>query len=141
MWKLVAGLAVIVGTGISLPAQAQAPSVTATCKDGTAFSGATRSGACRGHKGVQSWDTPSTSASVPAASSTTTPATPSVAKPASPAATGSIAGTGQVWVNTKSKVYHCSGDRDYGHTKQGAYMTEAAAQAEGDRPSRGRACF
>jgi hypothetical protein len=29
--------------------------VTATCKDGTAFTGTKRSGACRGHGGVQSW--------------------------------------------------------------------------------------
>jgi hypothetical protein len=31
--------------------------VTATCKDGTAFTGTKRSGACRGHGGVQSWGT------------------------------------------------------------------------------------
>jgi hypothetical protein len=42
--------------------------------------------------------------------------------------------------NTKSEVYHCPGDRDYGHTKQGSYMTEAAAKAEGARPSRGKVC-
>ena len=29
--------------------------VAATCKDGTSFTGAKRSGACRGHGGVQSW--------------------------------------------------------------------------------------
>jgi hypothetical protein len=31
--------------------------VTATCKDGTPFTGTKRSGACRGHGGVQSWGT------------------------------------------------------------------------------------
>jgi Protein of unknown function (DUF3761) len=31
------------------------PTVTATCKDGTAFTGTKRSGACLGHGGVQSW--------------------------------------------------------------------------------------
>ena len=34
--------------------------VTATCKDGTAFTGTKRSGACRGHGGVQSWGEPTT---------------------------------------------------------------------------------
>ena len=47
---------------------AQAPSagpVTATCKDGTAFTGAKRAGACRGHGGVQSWGTPGEATTVP----------------------------------------------------------------------------
>ncbi len=49
-------------------------------------------------------------------------------------------GPGQVWVNTTSHVYHCQGDRYYGNTKRGSYMTEAAAKAAGDRPDHGRAC-
>jgi hypothetical protein len=121
-------------------ALAQTPaSVTATCKDGTSFGGKTRSGACRGHGGVQSWDTGETA---PAA---TAPAlAPSASPPRSPPAPTTAAaggGAGQVWVNTASKVYHCPNDRYYGKTKQGAYMSEAAAKAEGDRPSYGKACF
>lgn len=40
-----------------------------------------------------------------------------------------------VWVNTNSGVYPYSGERWYGNTKEGKYMTEAAARAEGDRPT------
>jgi hypothetical protein len=41
-----------------------------------------------------------------------------------------------VWVNTKSRIYHYQGTRNYGHTKEGAYMCEADAKAAGDRAAR-----
>ena len=39
-----------------------------------------------------------------------------------------------VWVNTRSKVYHTSGSKDYGKTKKGAYMCEKESVAAGFRP-------
>ena len=118
-----AGLLLPIGT-----AHAQSTgTVTATCKDGTAFTGTKRAGACRGHGGVQSWGeaaSPANALSQPG----TQPAPP---------APGS---GGQVWVNTASKVYHCPGTRWYGKTKQGSYMSEAEARAQGARPDHGKAC-
>jgi hypothetical protein len=108
--------------------------VTATCKDGTPFTGTRRSGACHGHGGVQSWG---------AAPATTSPlnAPPQPATQPAPARTERGApGAGQVWVNTPSKVYHCAGTRWYGKTKQGSYMSETEARAQGARPDHGKAC-
>jgi hypothetical protein len=108
--------------------------VTATCKDGTAFTGTKRSGACRGHGGVQSWGATST-----ATSPVATPPPPAGATSQRSAASPG-GGADQVWVNTTSKVYHCPGDRWYGKTKHGSYMSEAQAQAQGARPDHGKAC-
>ncbi len=51
--------------------------------------------------------------------------------PAPPAA-------GMVWVNLETKVYHKPGDRWYGKTKNGKYMTEADAIKAGYRPVKER---
>ena len=121
--------------GLMLPVGAAHPqstaTVTATCKDGTAFTGTKRSGACRGHGGVQSWGEATSPANAPSEPATTT------SQRAAPSPGG---GAGQVWVNTASKVYHCPGDRWYGKTKHGSYMSEAQAQAQGARPDHGKAC-
>src|SRR5436190_21867742 len=36
-----------------------------------------------------------------------------------------------VWVNTKSRVYHFAGSKDYGQTKRGAFMCRADADRAG----------
>ena len=149
--------AAMLGAGLLLApiAYGQTPSVTATCKDGTSFSGATRSGACRGHKGVASWGNAAATqaapgiapaAAPPARSATAAPAAPAPSIPgratpgSSSTASAKVGGPGQVWVNSASKVYHCPGDRYYGKTKSGEFMTQSAATAAGDHPSGGKAC-
>ncbi|WP_428485235.1 DUF3761 domain-containing protein [Rhodopila sp.] len=167
-------IAAILGTGLLLVPAAYAQTdtgVTAACKDGSDYSGKSRSGACRGHGGVASWGattasaTPAAkpanariaSASTPATTPSSTPSPsptpspligstkPSLASAPATGPTGTTApkaggGTGQVWVNNTSKVYHCPGTRYYGKTKNGAYMAQSAAEAAGDRPSGGKAC-
>lgn len=134
------------GASLLLPATVLAQTtgqVTATCKDGTAFSGATRRGACRGHGGVQSWSdaagasTPATAAP-PAAPSSPAPA-PTPRQPrsqttdAQSSAGISCPGDKVVWVNTRSHIYHFEGERYFGHTKSGKFMCERAADSQGDR--------
>ena len=45
-----------------------------------------------------------------------------------------------VWVNTRSHAYRCPGATKYGTGKHGVYMTEQAALAAGNHPSKGRRC-
>ncbi len=94
---------------------------------------------------------------VPSASKVQTAAprqSPASAPARSPATTAAIAPSGAnefaaeagakgrcpsatvVWVNTKSKIYHFAGTKNYGNTKAGAYMCESDATAGGDRASK-----
>lgn len=134
------GLALIASFGLVCSAQAQ---VTATCKDGTTYAGAQRTGACARHGGVKEWTTPEASPA-PAAPQQNSPAGRrggTVDSSSNPDVADAPAGrAGQVWVNTATHVYHCPGDRWYGKTKRGGYMSEAQAKAAGNRPDHNKAC-
>ena len=142
-------------------APANAPAgTTGLCNDGTFYSGATKKGACKGHKGVKDWyadagAAPAAAAPTPAAApAKPAPATPAAAAaaptpaaqatppaPGAPAAVPAAGGgPGKVWVNMESKVYHCPSDKWYGKTKKGEYLSEADAKAKGFKPDHGKAC-
>jgi len=143
-------IALLSGILVSQLCMAQAPAgapagATGLCNDGTYFTGATKKGACRGHKGVKDWygeaaaspaKTPA-SAAAPTPASTPAPAPKATTNTAAPAPGG---GAGQVWLNTATNVYHCAGTKWYGKTKAGAYMTEAEAKAKGAHADHGKVC-
>jgi hypothetical protein len=156
--KMTTASALIAGLFASNICLAAAPpdapaGATGLCKDGTYYSGAEKKGACRGHKGVKDWyadapaaktDGKSTAAKATAAPASAPPATPASAqspKTSSPPAEAAPGGgPGKVWANESSKVYHCMGDKWYGKTKKGEYMSESDAKAKGFRPDHNKAC-
>jgi len=88
----------------------------------------------------------------PAAAAPAPKTAPKTAPKAAPAATTAATGTGEfktealakascpadlvVWANLDSKIYHFNGNKDYGNTKQGAYMCEKVALGQGIRAAK-----
>lgn len=64
------------------------------------------------------------------------PSVPARSPSNSTAAPVGTPGSGMVWVNTDTKVYHRQGDRWYGNTKHGQYMTEQQAIQMGARAAK-----
>jgi hypothetical protein len=116
-------------------AQTASTGVTLTCKDGSTWTGKSNKGACAHHGGVA----PTQSS---ASSSTMSPSASNSMSPSNGMAPAAAAGggAGKVWVNSSSKIYHCPGDKYYGKTKKGEYMTESAALAAGNKPAMGKSC-
>src|SRR5580692_3815655 len=149
-------LTTVVAMAQATPPAGAPAGATGLCTDGSYWTGATKRGACHGHKGVQDWyaaadgagaaAAPAATAQAPAAAVAPTPAqapaAPKTTKggPAPTVAQAPGGGPGLVWVNSSSKVYHCPTDKWYGKTKNGAYMSEAQAKAQGNRPDHGKAC-
>ncbi|MDE1929402.1 MAG: DUF3761 domain-containing protein [Burkholderiales bacterium] len=132
------------------PADAPA-GTTGLCKDGSYSNAAAKKGACRGHKGVKAWyagaaapaakESKAAKNAEPAAAATPAAATKAKRAMPTPAATAAPGGgAGMVWANDSSKVYHCQGDKWYGKTKKGEYMSEAEAKAKGMHADHGKAC-
>jgi hypothetical protein len=145
MKTLMTSVLIVSGMTIAAICNAQAPAgSTGACKDGSYTSTASKRGACKDHGGVKDWYGSTPPAKEPAGAKTTAAAAAAPATTAAPtpaaAAPAAAGGPGQVWVNPKSKVYHCSGTKWYGKTKDGSYMTESAAKAAGNHPDHGRAC-
>lgn len=148
--QLLASISLFTGVLIASSASAEAPKgSTGECKDGTYSSAAGKSGACSGHGGVKEWFTEKKASETPAKKVEDAPAksAPSATadKPAKkptpmPTVAAPGGGEGKVWVNTSSKVYHCSKDKWYGKTKRGEYMSEADAKAKGNHADHRKAC-
>jgi len=165
---MVLGASALATAHAAAPADAPA-AANGVCKDGTYSESVTKKGACHGHKGIKEWwgkedektsaktekgekdkgekatkaEKPATEAAAPKAAPAA--AAPAADKPAAKPAAAPVAaapggGPGQVWVNTKSKVYHCQGDKWYGKTKEGEYMSESDATAKGFRAEHGKSC-
>ena len=143
MTRYIQAAVIVVGIFVSAQAQAQ---VTATCKDGTSWSGSNHRGACSHHGGATSFSDaavapPADATPAPAPAPATTPPSTAVAPvPAAPTAAAgpsmSCPGDKVVWVNIPTHIYHFQGERYFGKTASGKYMCERAADAEGDHPTK-----
>ena len=140
---LAATVIALAPTGIA-QAPAGAPAgATGLCNDGSYWTGASKSGACRGHKGIKTWyaATPSSAAApaaaapAPAPAATPAPKAAMAMKPTSttPAPGG---GPGLVWLNTSTKVYHCPRHQVLWHHQSRLLYDGSRGESQGRPPRR-----
>ncbi len=79
---------------------------------------------------------PATEAAPHASTHETAPGSGATTTPASQMTQAPGGGHGMVWVNLPTRIYHREGDRWYGKTKNGKYMTEADAIQQGYRAAK-----
>jgi hypothetical protein len=158
---VMAAAVMIAAPGVHAQAAASSGGTTVQCNDGTSQTVTTTKGACRGHKGINksasgsssstssssgstsSSASSNTAAAAPAAASKTSTSSSNAMKSAPSTTPAAGGGPDKVWVNTasKTKAYHCQGDKYYGTTKQGQYMTKAQAESQGYHASKSsKAC-
>jgi DNA uptake protein ComE-like DNA-binding protein len=116
-----------VGAGSSTAARKTKSEAASTSS--SAPSGATSSAPSGPTSSAPSGASSSSAATQSAPKASSSEGEPEVAARTAPAA-------GMVWVNTSTKVYHYEGDRWYGRTKEGKFMTEADAIKAGFRASK-----
>lgn len=147
-------------------ANAQTPAgaptgATAQCKDGTWSSEPNRDAACSSHDGVRTWygasdsptKTPAPAMMPPQTFPKSTPQTmPNAQTPTTGTQTGSRptlpgglsrksgASAAHVWVDRSARTYVCEGERGYGTSSGGAYMSESDAVSNGNQPANGATC-
>jgi hypothetical protein len=134
---------------------------TAQCKDGTWSSERNRDAACSGHSGVRTWygasgsptNTPAPAMMPPQTYPKPTPQQmPNAQTPTTgtqmgsrPTLPGGLSrksgdGTSKVWVDRSTHTYVCEGERGYGTSAGGSYMSEGEALSAGDQPASGAKC-
>jgi hypothetical protein len=106
---------------------------------------------CRAGQPIPLPPAPAPTAAAPAAKPAPTPVAAPVNKPATTATTAPTEANEfsteaqakarcptdtVVWANLKSKIFHFGGHKDYGATKEGAYMCEKDATAQGIRAAK-----